>query len=122
MAELPGLSESIRRLHALRWKDLINRYGFTGDHFKWHASRDRRHRAAKPAFRLAPPPPPLHHPGHSVTFFGSQGEPLPYEEWHRREMAAWAARENDPAIIDSIGIEETIMLANARFAGIAGDY
>jgi hypothetical protein len=37
-------------------------------------------------------------------------------------MAAWAARENDPAIIDSIGIEETIMLAKARFVGIVRDY
>ena len=123
MAELPRLSESIRRLHALRWKDLIKRHGFTGGHFKWHESRVRRHEAAKPAFSLAPPPPtPLHHPGHSVTFFGSQGEPVSYENWRRQQMAAWAARENDPAVIDLIGIAETIALANARFAGIAGDY
>ena len=125
MADLPGLSESIRRLHALRWKDLINRCGFTGDHFKWHASRDRRHEAAKPAFSLAPPPLTPLRSGSSiglVTFYGSQGEPLAYEDWHQREMAAWAARENDPAVIDLIGIAETIALANARFAGIVGDY
>jgi len=125
MAELPKLSERTSRLHVLRWDDHIKRHGFNGDHLKWHESGDRRRRAARPAFSLAPPPPPILHAGSSsgrVTFCGSQGEPLTYEEWHRREMAAWAARENDPAIIDSIGIEETIMLAKARFVGIVRDY
>ena len=37
-------------------------------------------------------------------------------------MAAWAARENSPAVIDSLGISETIALASARFQEIAGDY
>jgi hypothetical protein len=37
-------------------------------------------------------------------------------------MAAWAARENDPDIIDSIAIFETVALANERLAGIVGDY
>ena len=123
MAELSRLSESARRLHALRWKDLIKRHGFTGGNLKWHESRVRRHEAAKPAFSLKPPPPePLRHSGPSVTFFGSQGEPLTYEEWHRREVAAWAARENDPAVIDSIAIAETLALARARFVDIVGDY
>jgi hypothetical protein len=37
-------------------------------------------------------------------------------------MAAWKGRESDPAVIDSIGIHETITLANERFATVAGDY
>ena len=123
MAELPKLSESLRRLHALRWKDLIKRHGFTGGHFKWHESRVRRHEAAKPAFSLAPPPPaPLRHSGHSVTYFGSRGEPVSYENWRRQQIAAWTARENDPAVIDSIAINETMALAKARFVDIVGDY
>ena len=37
-------------------------------------------------------------------------------------MAAWTARENDPAVIDSIAIAETVALAKARFVDIVGDY
>jgi len=33
-------------------------------------------------------------------------------------MAAWTARENDPAVIDSIAIAETVALAKARFVDI----
>ena len=123
MAELHKLSERLRRLHALRWKDLIKRHGFTGGHFKWHDSRVKRHEAAKPPFSLAPPPPtPLRHSGPSVILLGSQGEPVSYENWRRQQMAAWTARENEPAVIDSIAINETLALAKARFVDIAGDY
>lgn len=38
MAELPELPDGIRRLHALRWEDLIEQRGFLGDHFKWHGA------------------------------------------------------------------------------------
>jgi hypothetical protein len=57
-----------------------------------------------------------------ITFCGTQGEPITYDAWHRREMAAWATRESDPAVIDSIGIAETVELAKARFADLAGGY
>src|SRR5260370_40394846 len=81
MAELPKLSESLRRRQALRWKDLIKRSGFTGGRFKWHKSPVRRRAAAKAAFSLTPPPVPSPHSEHSVTVFGSLGEPMSYETW-----------------------------------------
>jgi hypothetical protein len=37
-------------------------------------------------------------------------------------MAEWAARQNSPAIIDSIGIAETRDLATRRFDQVAGEY
>ena len=125
MIELPKLSESIVRLHALRWNELIKSHGFTGDHLKWHQLRDRRHEAARPACGLAPPPPTSVGSGRlrsTVAYYGAQGEPISHAEWRQKQLAAWAARESDPDIIDSIGIVETVELAKARFEGIVGDY
>jgi len=124
MMELPKLPERIVRLHALRWNHLITSHGFTDDHLKWHQSQDRRHRAARPRASLAPPPPidvSDRHPSR-VAYHGDQGEPISYDAWLKKQLAAWAARENDPGIIDSIGIFETVALAKERFAGIVGDY
>ncbi|HTQ55152.1 MAG TPA: hypothetical protein VMI94_11875 [Bryobacteraceae bacterium] len=39
-----------------------------------------------------------------------------------RAIGTWAARENDPEIIDRIGIAETIQLAETRFAQFAEEY
>jgi hypothetical protein len=123
MAELPRLPKSLHRLQAVRWKELIKSYGFTGDHFKWHESHVRRREAAKPAGSLAPPPPsPLRGSGNSVTHLGRQGEQVSYENWRRQQMEDWAVRESDPSVIDSIGVRETLMLAKSRFAEIAGGY
>jgi hypothetical protein len=124
MTELPKLSERIVRLQSLRWNELVQRRGFTGDHLAWHISQERRHRASAPRFSLAPPPPinvSDRHPSR-VAYYGDQGEPISHDAWLKKQLAAWAARENDPDIIDSIGIFETVALAKERFAGIVGDY
>ena len=74
MAKLPKLPETMRRLHTLRWQKLIKEHGFNGEHIRWHESQDRRREAAKPAFSLKPPPPPvLGRSGGSVTYLGSHG-------------------------------------------------
>jgi hypothetical protein len=125
MIELPKLPERIARLHVLRWNALIKSHGFIGDHLEWHESRDRCHRAAKPAFSLLPPPTASLDPrsfSGRAKFYDAQGEEISYEEWKQKQLAAWAARETDPKIIDSIGIAETVALAEARLADIACDY
>lgn len=127
MIELPKLSERLVRLHALRWNDLIKAHGFTGDHLTWHESHDRRRKAAKPFDTDILKPRPsesvsVNRFAPTVEYCGAQGERISHEEWRQKQFAAWAARESDPAIIDSIGIAETVALAKARFAGIAGDY
>lgn len=124
MMDLPKLSERVVRLHALRWNELVKLSGFTGDHLKWHLSQDRRHRAARPRISLAPPPPINVSDRHRsrIEYHEAQGEPISYDEWLKKQLAAWAARENDPDIIDSIGAFETVALAEERFAGIVGDY
>jgi len=119
MIELPKLSERIVRLHALRWNDLIKAHGFTGEHFQWHQSHEKRHKAAKPRYSLAPPPPTdvsRDRFPQTRDFRGDQGD------WRKKQLEAWAARESDPAVIDSIGITETVAVAKARFTGIADDY
>jgi len=123
MEKLPELPERILRLHKLRWNELIDTHRFTGDHLKWHESRERRRQAAKPQFSLAPPPPtPLGRTPSRETFYGTDGQPVPYGEWREQQMVAWAARENQPDIIDTIGVAETVLLAKARFADVIGDY
>lgn len=127
MAELPRLSPSIVRLHQLRWNDLIKKYGFTGEHLKWHECRDRRHAASKPPNDSLLPPPSStvgfdrHNHGGSVHYVIG-GRSVSFDEWKRHQMEAWAARENNPSVIDTIGIKETIGLAKARFSGIVNDY
>ena len=124
MSELPTLPDRVQRLHALRWKALLKERGFTGEHLQWHASRERRREAAKPLFSLKPPPPDAlpGPPRRSMKYYGSKGELISYDQWKREQMEAWAVRENDPKIIDNIAITETIALAQARFAGVVGDY
>ena len=61
-------------------------------------------------------------PRRSMKYYGSKGELIPYDQWKREQMEAWAVRENDPKIIDNIAITETIAPAQARFAGVVGDY
>ena len=111
MADLP---ERILRLHALRWKDLIERHGFTGAHLVWHESKERRHDAARPLYSLAPPPPRIlnsNTPHSSVTHFGRNRETVAYEEWRKIQEEDWITRESDPVVVDSIGIVETVALA-----------
>ncbi|MGA3075669.1 MAG: hypothetical protein ABSG56_18445 [Bryobacteraceae bacterium] len=124
MSEFPTLPDRVQRLHALRWKALLKERGFTSEHLQWHASRDRRREAAKPLFSLKPPPPDVlpGPPRRSMKYYGSKGELISYDQWKRGQMEAWAVRENDPKIIDNIAITETIALAQARFAGVVGDY
>jgi hypothetical protein len=124
MAEVPELSDRIRRLHALRWKGLVEKYGFNGEHLTWHESPARRRQAARPRFSLAAPPLTRidDRTSNRMIFYGADGQPVPYEKWREQQMAAWKARESDPAVIDSIGISETITLANERFATVVGDY
>src|SRR2546425_6161240 len=103
MAELPKLPERVLRLHALRWNELIEKHGFPGEHFKWRESRDRRRQAARTLFNLAPPP--LTRVGRTpsrTTFYGTDGQPVPHDKRREQQMAAWAARESNPDVIDSI--------------------
>ena len=118
--KVPELPSHIRRLHLLRWNDLIDKGGFTGVHLAWHECPNRRRQAAKPTYSLLPPPSDLK--GGRVEFRGAEGESIPYGKWYQNQMAAWRARENDPDVIDSIGIIETIALARTRFERIVRDY
>jgi hypothetical protein len=125
MANLPELSTRVRQLHELRWEDLRKTHGFTGAHLKWHESPAIRRQAAPPRESLCQPPPidifdrngPLR-----TTFYGSNGEEVSWQEWKRQRPAVWAARESDPAVIDSIGVAQTVALAKERFTAIVGDY
>ncbi len=122
MAELPKLPERILRLHSLRWNELIEKHGFTGDHLKWHESRVRRRTAARPRFSLAPPPLVTEGTRSETTLYGTDRQPVPHEKWLEQQMEAWVRRESDHDIIDSIGIAETITLAKARFSEVIIDY
>ena len=42
--------------------------------------------------------------------------------WHQNQMAAWAARESDPDVVDSIGVLETIALVKTRLEAVVRDY
>jgi hypothetical protein len=121
MAELPELPARIRRLHALRRNELLEKLGFAGDHLKWHESPAKRRAAAQPRHSLLPPPTMAAGRAGRVTH-RVNGEEVSYNEWKEHQMAEWAARESDPDVIDSIGVNETISLAKARLAGIMGDY
>jgi hypothetical protein len=124
MAELPTLTERIVRLHRLRWNELIEKHGFTGAHLKWQESAERRRQAARPKISLAPPPPTLisDRRPRRPSPYRKDGQPVPYETWLEQQMAAWALRESDPGVIDSIGVFETVNLARARFPEVAIDY
>ena len=94
--------------------------GSQAGHLSWHESPDRRRAAARPRYSLITPPSEQH--GGRTIFNGATGEEISYDEWKRHQMAAWAARESDPDVIDWIGVAETIGLAKARIEGIVGDY
>ena len=117
MTELREFPKHVARLHVVQWKSLMEKHGFTGDHLAWHNSPQKRHEAARPAYSLLPPP-----PGSRTTFKGKHGENISYQNWLKSQKDAWAARQNDPDLIDSIGIAATITLAKERFTGIVGDY
>src|SRR5580698_2187391 len=116
MAE-PKLPPRILRLHSLWWHELIEKYGFTGEHLKWHESPDRRRKAARPRSSLAPPPPTEinDRTPSETTLYGTDGQPITYEKWREQQMATWVARESDPSVIDSIGVTSTVQLARERF-------
>jgi hypothetical protein len=114
----------MRRLHGLQWRALTEKRGFD-EHLKWHQSPERRHQAARPKTSLAPPP-ATNLNGNGITgggnFHGRNGEQISYEEWVAIQMEDWAARESDPVVIDKIGIQETIRLAEELFKEVVGDY
>jgi hypothetical protein len=116
MADLPELPKHILRLQALRWKDLIEKWGFNGGHLDWHQSPQRRE-AALPSVSLLPRP-----PGSAAPYYGKQGEEVSYEEWVRIRKESRISSRNHPLIVDKIGTAETIAAAKERFAGIVGDY
>ena len=112
MADLPELPDRIRRLHALRWNELIEGRGFAGDHLKWRYSPERRRGPMR--LRLAPPPPcaDIHSnaPVSKVTYFSKSGEETAYQQWREEQLAerragepAWLAARNE-----SIGIAQTV--------------
>jgi hypothetical protein len=57
-----------------------------------------------------------------VEYFNVSGERISYQEWYESEIAAWRARENDPAVIDSIGLIETKKLACEFYCLRAGKH
>jgi hypothetical protein len=125
MTKLPALPKPKKRELELLWLDTRDRLGFAGDHLQWPESKERRHQAARPKYSLAPPPPTSltdSWSDSSHTYFGPGGEPIPWKEWREQQLAAWKARESDPAVIDTIGIYETVYLAEQRFAQIAEAY
>lgn len=117
MSELPKLPVSIQRKIDLKWEDLIESRGFTGDHLKWHAASDRRREAAKPPYGLAAPP-----PGSKTTLLGSNRQPISHNSWLELRMKEWAARESDPVVIDTIAVRETTGLAIAYFKVVVEVY
>ncbi len=117
MAEQPGLPESTQRLHALRWKELIEKHGFTGGHLQWHLSPQKRREAAKPPFSLKPPP-----MFDNSKYIGTHGDRMEHGEWLQEKNQEWAERQKDPAVIDLIGIAETVSLAKERFLQVVPDY
>src|ERR1051326_1033845 len=117
MTDLPQLPEPIRRLQAVRWRVLLEKYGFDKDYLKWHESPYRRHQVARPNFSLAPPP-----PGGRQTFFDPQGKPISYDAWLQQQRETWLARESDPTVIDLIGTDLTLNLARERFSQNVEDY
>ena len=124
MAESSRLPGHTRRLHALQWRALTERLGFTGEHLKWHESPERRRQAARPNISFAPPPATdlnSNRFAQSVQHVGTHGERITHDEWETIQQEAWAARQSDPVVIDSIGIRETISLAEVRFIEVAGD-
>lgn len=106
MSDLPELPERIQRLHALQWKELIEKHGFTGDHSTWHQSAARRCRAAEIMF----PTPPIHPVTSHLPILSTEGR------IDRSQL------ENDPLVVDSIGIDESITLASERLSTLATDY
>jgi hypothetical protein len=116
--ELPKLSEASQRKLDLEWEDLIEARGFDGAHLKWHDSPARRHKAARPPFSLAPPPTVDH--GRTTHYW--EGQPIPYDEWLKNQEDAWAARQNNPEVVDLIGIAETTALSTTRFQRVVSEY
>jgi uncharacterized protein YukE len=104
---------------------LIEIHGFTGEHLNWHESPTWRRAAAKPTISLLPPPlesVSVSHRRSPVKYYGEHGQPISWTEWRELQMAAWTARESNPEVIDTIGISETVLLAEARLQGIVPDY
>jgi hypothetical protein len=55
-------------------------------------------------------------------YVGTKGEPLSFEEARERADKARVASQSSPAVIDRIGIAETIALARERFLGTDREY
>lgn len=122
---LPDLPDLKRRQLRLLWTNLIEEHGFTGEHLRWRESSKKRHEAARPTYEVHPSPPRVitdRLPPSRVTYRGVHGEPISYEEAVELRRSRWAARERDPAVVESIGIVETTSLAKQRFTQFAEVY
>jgi len=117
MTEQPRFPDAIKRLHALRWSELLEKHCLTGDHLLWHQSTSRISAAARPNMH---PHTPIEYDDWSVI--GLEGNVIAYEDWLVERDQLWQKRKNDPGVVDSIGLNETILLARERFLQLAGDY
>jgi hypothetical protein len=99
MADLPQLPERARRKLALRWQALIEKHGFTGEHLKWAETRKR-----KISTRALLPPASIDSP--AVRFMQARSAPT----------------EPVYAHPDTIGIQETGMLAAERYGQFIDEY
>jgi hypothetical protein len=99
MADLPQLPDRVRRKLALLWDALIEKHGFNGEHLNWTVTRQR-----KITFRSPQPPADIHN--RTVRYI--------------QERTAQAAPIYAHA--DTIGIDETGMLAAERYAQLAEEY
>jgi len=111
MSDLPQLSKDTRRLHALQWTQLVQKYGFTGNHLKWHESPMHRRKAAEKLFRSKSTP---------IDPIARRSPPpsRKMREWLKeikREQQSRRSNLNAPVVVDSIGVGEALALAQERF-------
>jgi hypothetical protein len=99
MADLPELPDRVRRKLALLWDSLVEKHGFTGEHLKW--TETRRRKIVTSASR---PPVDIH--SRTVRYIQERTAPVGPVYAHA----------------DTVGIEETGLLAVERFGQIAGEY
>jgi hypothetical protein len=127
MPDLPQLSPNDEAILELEWETLKRKRGFDGGHLKWPDNPQRRREAARPPYSLpSPPPPPTDSmywrppPESHMAHLLAQAEQAwkNYQERKNQYETEWAARINDPVIIDTMGIRETTEFALEHFGQI----
>jgi hypothetical protein len=128
MPDLPQLFPHDEAILEIEWENLKRERDFDGGHLKWPDDPQRRLEAARPPYSLpSPPPPPTDSmygrfapPESHTAYLLAQAEQTwkDYQAQKDRYEAEWAARVNDPAVIDTIGIRETTELAAEHFGQI----